>query len=203
MGSVKHHHEGLSGFYKWKSEWKPEDDWKDTNPWQHPFPVERNGSVADLKQNELELKKAVLQQHEKEKGKTFGSYGGWALQRKGSNISGGIFKAKRQPAAVWEENRHSPGCWFDRDVSRCSVLSKGKSTMCTGRCDDLAHVLEKQSDVVKKRRVKKTKIWKGNARQSEDFPPFTEQWLRKIYCCAIDRLENVIKADRQNLLIFK
>ncbi|KAF5905952.1 septin-8-like isoform X3, partial [Clarias magur] len=58
--------------------------------------------------------------------------------------------------SVCEENCHYPGCWWVRDLSRCSVMSEGKCTVCTGKCPYSDHVKEDKIYVVKTRRVKKT-----------------------------------------------
>ncbi|XP_026769804.1 uncharacterized protein LOC113526711 [Pangasianodon hypophthalmus] len=119
-------------------------------------------TMAELKQNELDQTKAFLQQHEKEKKekeKTFEyevdepykvkvpiEYKWWHFQSKEATC-----------CSVCEENCHYPGCWWVRDLSRCSVMSEGRCTVCTGRCHYTEHVKEKKIYVVKTRRVKKTK----------------------------------------------
>jgi len=44
---------------------------------------------------------------------------------------------------ICEENCHFPGCWWVSDLSRCSVMEKGKCTVCTGKCDTKSHVKDK------------------------------------------------------------
>ncbi|KAB5586719.1 hypothetical protein PHYPO_G00004820 [Pangasianodon hypophthalmus] len=60
--------------------------------------------------------------------------------------------------SVCEENCHYPGCWWVRDLSWCTVMSKGKCTVCPGRCDYTAHVKEGKIYVKKTRKVKKTLV---------------------------------------------
>ncbi|KAM9488635.1 uncharacterized protein Hap1MRO34_005534 isoform 1-T3 [Clarias gariepinus] len=58
--------------------------------------------------------------------------------------------------SVCEENCHYPGCWWVRDLYWCTAMSKGKCTICPGKCDYTKHVKEGKIYVVKTRKVKKT-----------------------------------------------
>lgn len=58
--------------------------------------------------------------------------------------------------SVCEWNCHYPGCWWVRDLSWCSVMSKDRCTVCPGRCKYTVHVKEGKIYVPKTRKVKKT-----------------------------------------------
>ncbi|XP_026852805.2 uncharacterized protein LOC113568848 [Electrophorus electricus] len=57
---------------------------------------------------------------------------------------------------VCEENCHYPGCWWVSDLSWCSVMKKGKCTVCTGKCDYSFHIKEAKIYKLKTRKVKRT-----------------------------------------------
>ncbi|XP_027011105.2 uncharacterized protein LOC113648199 isoform X1 [Tachysurus fulvidraco] len=116
---------------------------------------------TEQKQKELEQTKEALQEHEKE-------------IRDNDNFEyevDEVYKVKEPLEYKWwhfgwkeatccsicEENCHYPGCWWVRDLSRCSVMDEGKCTVCTGRCHYTDHVKEGKKYVSKTRRVKKTK----------------------------------------------
>ncbi|KAI5620361.1 hypothetical protein C0J50_19828 [Silurus asotus] len=58
--------------------------------------------------------------------------------------------------SVCEFNCHYPGCWWVKDLSWCTVMSKYKCTKCPGKCDYNKHVKEGKIYVKKTRKVKKT-----------------------------------------------
>ncbi|KAK3571368.1 hypothetical protein QTP86_008926 [Hemibagrus guttatus] len=116
--------------------------------------------LTELKQKELQQTKEALQQHEEEK-------------RDNNNFEcevDEVYKEKVPLEYKWwqfgwkeatccrvcKENCHYPGCWWVRNLSWCSVMSKGKCTVCTGKCDYTDHVKEGEIYEVKTRRVKKT-----------------------------------------------
>ncbi|XP_060726994.1 uncharacterized protein LOC132846335 [Tachysurus vachellii] len=117
--------------------------------------------LTEQKQKELNQTKEALQENEKEK-------------RDNDNFEyevDEVYKVKVPLEYRWwhfgwkeatcckvcEENCHYPGCWWVRDLSWCSVMSKGKCTVCTGKCHYTDHVKEGKKYVPKTRRVKKTK----------------------------------------------
>lgn len=57
---------------------------------------------------------------------------------------------------VCKENCHYPGCWWVRDLSKCSVMTEGKCTVCTHKCDHTKHVKDSKIYVIKTRKVTKT-----------------------------------------------
>ncbi|KAM9487799.1 uncharacterized protein Hap1MRO34_004945 [Clarias gariepinus] len=118
-------------------------------------------TMAEHKQIELKQTEAFLQQLEKEKKEN----------KKGLQyMVDEPYKEKVPIECEWwnfgskeatccsvcEENCHYPGCWWVRDLSKCSVMSEGKCTVCTGKCHYSAHVKEKKIYVVKTRKVNKT-----------------------------------------------
>ncbi|XP_043088740.1 immune-associated nucleotide-binding protein 13-like isoform X2 [Puntigrus tetrazona] len=58
---------------------------------------------------------------------------------------------------VCEENCHFPGCWWVKDLSWCSVMTDGKCTVCTGKCDHTKHVKDDKMYEIRRRKVKRTK----------------------------------------------
>nr|XP_055037924.1 uncharacterized protein LOC129425886 [Misgurnus anguillicaudatus] len=58
---------------------------------------------------------------------------------------------------VCEENCHYPGCWWVKDLSWCSVMTEGKCTVCSGKCDHTKHVKDDKIYEIKTRRVTKTR----------------------------------------------
>ncbi|KAK3571367.1 hypothetical protein QTP86_008925 [Hemibagrus guttatus] len=115
--------------------------------------------LTELKQKALQQTKEALQQHEEEKRdnnsfecevdevykeKVPLEYKWWQFGWKEATC-----------CRVCEENCHYPGCWWVRDLSWCSVMSEGKCTVCTGKCDYTKHVKEGEIYEQKTRRVKK------------------------------------------------
>ncbi|KAM9488410.1 uncharacterized protein Hap1MRO34_005350 isoform 1-T4 [Clarias gariepinus] len=117
--------------------------------------------MADHKQIELKQTEAFLQQLEEEKKDNFKAFECMVhvpykekvpIERKLWN-----FVSKEATCcSVCEENCHYPGCWWVSNLSKCSVMSEGKCTVCTGKCHYSAHIKEKKIYVVKARRVKTT-----------------------------------------------
>ncbi|KAK9952920.1 hypothetical protein ABG768_016948 [Culter alburnus] len=57
---------------------------------------------------------------------------------------------------VCQENCHYPGCWWVRNLSRCSVMRNNHCTVCTNKCHYSTHVKEAKIYVTKTKMVKKT-----------------------------------------------
>nr|XP_055037920.1 uncharacterized protein LOC129425884 isoform X1 [Misgurnus anguillicaudatus] len=84
---------------------------------------------------------------------------------------------------VCEENCHYPGCWWVKDLSWCSVMTKGKCTVCSGKCDHTKHVKDEKIYEIKTRKATKTHKDLKEKYEKE----FAEQ--QSLLC----RLENEIK----------
>ncbi|XP_036418768.1 uncharacterized protein LOC118802357 [Colossoma macropomum] len=116
-------------------------------------------TLIELRKDELKQTKAALEQYEKEK-------------KDMNNFEYEVdepYKVKVPIDSKWwhltkeatccrvcEENCHFPGCWWVRDLSQCSVMSDGKCTVCTGKCDYTLHVKEGKIYELKTWKVKKT-----------------------------------------------
>ncbi|XP_060726997.1 uncharacterized protein LOC132846336 isoform X2 [Tachysurus vachellii] len=117
--------------------------------------------LTEQKQKELEQTKEALQENEKEK-------------RDNDNFEyevDEVYKVKVPLEYRWwhygwkeatccsvcEENCHYPWCRCILGLSWCSVMSKGKCTVCNGKCHYTDHVKEGKYYVSETRRVKKTK----------------------------------------------
>ncbi|KAL6489077.1 hypothetical protein MHYP_G00028180 [Metynnis hypsauchen] len=115
---------------------------------------------TELRKNELEQTKAALEQHEREKkdSNNFECEVEESYKEKVSVKSKWWqFRSKKATCcSVCEENCHYPGCWWIRNLYWCSVMKKGKCTVCTGKCDHTQHVKEGKMYVTKTRKVKKT-----------------------------------------------
>ncbi|XP_036416482.1 immune-associated nucleotide-binding protein 13-like [Colossoma macropomum] len=115
---------------------------------------------TDQKKTELEQTKKALKQYEEEK-KDMNNFEyevdevykemvpieseWWHIQSK-----------KATCCRVCKENCHYPGCWWVKDVSWCSVMSKGKCQSCTRKCDAKDHFRGEKIYVSKTRKVKRT-----------------------------------------------
>ncbi|KAL0149138.1 hypothetical protein M9458_055570, partial [Cirrhinus mrigala] len=57
---------------------------------------------------------------------------------------------------VCQENCHEWGCWWVKDVSKCSVMKNDHCTACTGKCHYSKHVKENKKYVMKIKKVTMT-----------------------------------------------
>ncbi|XP_036419497.1 uncharacterized protein LOC118803095, partial [Colossoma macropomum] len=116
-------------------------------------------TLIELRKDELKQTKAALEQFEKEK----------KYNNNFEFVVDEPYKVKVPIDSKWwhlskeatccrvcEENCHFPGCWCVRDLSWCSIMSEGKCTVCTGKCDHTQHVKEGKIYELKTRKVKKT-----------------------------------------------
>ncbi|XP_036417247.1 uncharacterized protein LOC118801177 [Colossoma macropomum] len=114
---------------------------------------------TELRKKELEQTKAALEQHKKEK-KDSNNFECEVEQcyKEKVPIQSDWWQLGKEATccSVCEENCHYPGCWWVKDVYWCSVISRGKCTVCTGKCDYTQHVKEGKMYVTKTRKVKKT-----------------------------------------------
>ncbi|XP_050959382.1 uncharacterized protein LOC127160774 [Labeo rohita] len=72
------------------------------------------------------------------------------------NASWWYWSKQATRCTVCQENCHYPGCWWVRDLSWCSVMSKGQCTVCSGRCHHTQHVKDSKRYVNKTRKVTRT-----------------------------------------------
>ncbi|KAK1794562.1 hypothetical protein P4O66_001287 [Electrophorus voltai] len=112
----------------------------------------------ELKTNELEQTKLSLTLHkEKRDMKNFVYEVDEPYKIKVPINSGRWHMSKEATCCtVCEENCHYPGCWWVSDLSWCSVMKKGKCTVCTGKCDYSFHIKEAKIYKLKTRKVKRT-----------------------------------------------
>ncbi|XP_036417246.1 uncharacterized protein LOC118801176 [Colossoma macropomum] len=116
--------------------------------------------LSELRKKEFQQTKAALEEHEKEMkdNNNFEFVVDEAYKEKIPIESKWWHLSKEATCCrVCEENCHYPGCWWVRDLSQCSVMSNGKCTACTGRCDHSYHIKERKIYVLKTRKVTKTK----------------------------------------------
>ncbi|KAL6489078.1 hypothetical protein MHYP_G00028190 [Metynnis hypsauchen] len=114
---------------------------------------------TELKKKELEQTKAALEQHEREKNDSnnFECEVEESYKEKVPIQSKWWLSSKEATCcSVCEENCHYPGCWWVKDVYWCSVITRGRCTVCTGKCDHTKHVKEGKMYMTKTRKVKKT-----------------------------------------------
>ncbi|XP_066538408.1 uncharacterized protein [Hoplias malabaricus] len=116
-------------------------------------------TLTELKKKELEQTKAALKEHEKEK-KDMNDFQYEVDEpyKEKVPIDSAWWHLTKEATCctVCKENCHYPDCWWVRDLSWCSVMKKGKCTVCTGRCDHTKHVKEGTVYDVKTRKVKKS-----------------------------------------------
>ncbi|KAG7335453.1 hypothetical protein KOW79_000146 [Hemibagrus wyckioides] len=80
--------------------------------------------------------------------------------------------------SVCEVNCHYPGCWWVRDLSWCTVMTKNYCTVCPGKCHYTDHVKEEKIYETKTRKVKKTlKDLKKNYKKESDE---NKSWIRQL-----------------------
>ncbi|XP_036418767.1 uncharacterized protein LOC118802355 [Colossoma macropomum] len=116
-------------------------------------------TLIELRKDELKQTKAALEQYEKEK-KDMNNFQYEADEpyKVKVPIDSQFWHLSKEATCcrVCEENCHFPGCWWVRNLSWCSVMSEGKCTVCTGKCDYRDHVKEGKIYELKTRKVKKT-----------------------------------------------
>ncbi|XP_059367556.1 uncharacterized protein LOC132105992 [Carassius carassius] len=115
---------------------------------------------ADYKKQELEQAKAALEECEKgrEKENNFVCEIDEAHKQE-VQINSSWWHLSKQATRCTDckENCHYPGCWWAKDLKWCSVMTNGKCTVCTGKCDHTKHVKDDKMYEIQRRKVKRTK----------------------------------------------
>ncbi|XP_060776938.1 uncharacterized protein LOC132886372 [Neoarius graeffei] len=122
----------------------------------HISSLRKQVKAMQLKKMKLDQVNEALQQHEEKRKTVNFEYEMDEVYKEKVPIDPSTSSSKEATCcSVCEENCHYPGCWWVRDLSWCSAMSKGKCTVCTGRCDYTDHVKEAKIYVRKTRKVKK------------------------------------------------
>uniref|UniRef100_A0A8C1SGW2 Septin-type G domain-containing protein n=1 Tax=Cyprinus carpio TaxID=7962 RepID=A0A8C1SGW2_CYPCA len=115
---------------------------------------------ADCRKQELEQTKAALEECEqgREKENNF-VYEIDEAYKQEVQINSSWWHLSKQATRCTDckENCHYPGCWWVKDLSWCSVMTDGKCTVCTGKCDHTKHVKDDKMYEIQTRKVKRTK----------------------------------------------
>lgn len=114
---------------------------------------------ADLKKKEIEQTKTALDQFEnyREQQNNFQCEVD-EPDKKEVPISASWWHFSKQATRCkkCKENCHYPGCWWVKDLSKCSVMSEGKCTVCTDLCEHTKHVKDNKKYVNITKKVIKT-----------------------------------------------
>uniref|UniRef100_A0A3B1JAY1 AIG1-type G domain-containing protein n=1 Tax=Astyanax mexicanus TaxID=7994 RepID=A0A3B1JAY1_ASTMX len=113
----------------------------------------------EKQKTELEQAKTALEQHEKEKKDSNDfEYDVDESYKEKVPIESKWWHLSKEATccSVCKENCHYPGCWWARNLWWCSVMSDGKCTVCTRRCDYTEHVKEGKMYELRTWKVKKT-----------------------------------------------
>ncbi|XP_066539699.1 uncharacterized protein [Hoplias malabaricus] len=170
-------------------------------------------TLTELRKQELEQTKAALEQHEKIKKDMMNNFEYEVDEpyKEMLPIESKWWNKKATCCTVCEENCHYPGCWCVGRLKWCSVMKKGKCTVCSGKCDHTKHVKEKKMYVSKTRKVKKIngdqkqkyETETGEKRslmsrlknQIKDLESEKDSLMEECYKCVVNLLETALNTD--------
>ncbi|KAL2095273.1 hypothetical protein ACEWY4_009992 [Coilia grayii] len=111
-----------------------------------------------------------------------------------------------------EENCHYPGCWWVKDLSKCSVMKDNRCTVCTGKCPVSAHVkvkwiykptakkVEKNTADLKQQYTEQENIAKALEKEINESEVKKTDLLEEAYSCILE-LEK-IALNKDSALLF-
>ncbi|XP_067234500.1 uncharacterized protein [Chanodichthys erythropterus] len=164
--SWKLSHSGMIRFFKFLENIKPKTLQMTQEVLQKRKQLEANVSnlqlrvqVTEQKQNELKQTQEALEKNRKyvEDNNDF-EYEVEVSYKEKIPINPKFWHLTKKATCctVCQENCHYPGCWWVRNLSRCSMMRNNHCTVCTNKCHYSTHVKEAKIYVTKTKMVKKT-----------------------------------------------
>ncbi|XP_067234629.1 uncharacterized protein [Chanodichthys erythropterus] len=166
--SWKLSHSGITRLFKFFENIKPKTLQMTQEVLQKRKQLEANVSnlqlrvqVTEQKQNELKQTQEVLEKNRKyvEDNNDF-EYEAEVSYKEKIHINSEFWHLTKEATCctVCQENCHYPGCWWVRNLSRCSMMRNNHCTVCTNKCHYSTHVKEAKIYVTKTKKKKRTYV---------------------------------------------